>query len=48
VITRSNTGPAIELLARYLKRGQPMPAEVLLPAVSYPEEARLGAAALHR
>jgi len=25
-----------------------MPAEVLLPAVSYPEEARLGAAALHR
>ena len=48
VITRSNTGPAIELLARHLKTGQPMPPEVLLPAVSYPDEARLGAAALHR
>lgn len=44
VITRSNTGPALELLARHLETGQPMAAEVLLPAVSYPDEARLAAA----
>jgi ribose transport system substrate-binding protein len=41
IVTRSNTGPAIELLAQHLKKGKPLPAEVLLPAVSYPEEARL-------
>jgi ABC-type sugar transport system substrate-binding protein len=48
VITSSNTGPAIELLAHHLKSGQPMPAEVLLPAASYPAEARLVAAAHRR
>jgi ABC-type sugar transport system substrate-binding protein len=41
VVTRSNTGPALDLLARHLKTQQPMPLEVLLPAQSYPEEARL-------
>jgi ribose transport system substrate-binding protein len=41
VITRSNTGPAIELLVQQMKTGRPMPAEVLLPATSYPDEARL-------
>jgi ABC-type sugar transport system substrate-binding protein len=45
VITPSNTGPALELLARHLKTGQRMPSDVLLPASSYPDEARLGAAA---
>jgi len=44
VITRSNTGPALELLARHLKTGQPMATDVLLPAASYPDEARLAAA----
>ena len=48
VITRSNTGPALELLARHLKTGQRMPTDVLLPATSYPEEARLGAATIRR
>lgn len=48
VVTRSNTGPAIELLARHLKTGLPMPTEVLLPAASYPDEARLGAAVPRR
>jgi ribose transport system substrate-binding protein len=43
VITRSNTGPAIDLLAQYLKSRRPLPPEVLLPAVSYPEEAKLSA-----
>jgi hypothetical protein len=41
VITRSNTGPAIELLAQFLKSKRPLPPEVLLPAASYPEEAKL-------
>ena len=43
VVTRSNTGPALELLAHHLKTGRPMPPELLLPASSYPDEARLGA-----
>jgi ABC-type sugar transport system substrate-binding protein len=48
VVTRSNTGPAIELLAHHFKTGRPMPTDVLLPAASYPDEARLGAAAPRR
>ena len=36
VITPSNTGPAIELLARSLRSRQPAPAEILLPPTSYP------------
>lgn len=48
VITRSNTGPALELLASHLKTGRPMPLDVLLPPASYPDEARLGAAAIRR
>lgn len=48
VVTRSNTGPAIELLVRHLKTGRPMPAEVLLPATSYPDEAQLAPVASSR
>jgi ABC-type sugar transport system substrate-binding protein len=48
VITRSNTGAALDLLARHLKTGRPMPPEVLLPATSYPDEARNEAAAIRR
>ena len=44
VVTRSNTGPAIGLLAQHLKTAQPMPLEVLLPAASYPAETRLAQA----
>lgn len=41
VITPSNTGPAIEAVARALKTGQQPPAEVLLKPSSYPPEAEL-------
>jgi ABC-type sugar transport system substrate-binding protein len=41
VITQSNTGPALDLFAQSLRRQRAMPAEVLLPASSYPEESRL-------
>ncbi len=41
VITRSNTGPALEMLAQHLKTRRPLPADVLLPATSYPAEAKL-------
>jgi ABC-type sugar transport system substrate-binding protein len=43
VITRSNTGPAVDLFADSLRKQRPLPAEVLLPPSSYPEEARLSA-----
>jgi ABC-type sugar transport system substrate-binding protein len=43
VITRSNTGPAVDLLAESLRKQRPLPAEVLLAATSYPEEIRLPA-----
>jgi len=36
VITPSNTGPAIELVARALKTRQPAPAELMLAPTSYP------------
>jgi ABC-type sugar transport system substrate-binding protein len=36
VITPSNTGPAIDLIARAAKSGQPAPAEVMLAPTSYP------------
>lgn len=36
VITPSNTGPAIDLVARALKGAQPAPAEVMLAPASYP------------
>ena len=36
VITPSNTGPAIELVARALKTQQPSPAELMLAPTSYP------------
>ena len=36
VITPSNTGPAIGLVARALRTRQPAPAELLLPPTSYP------------
>jgi ABC-type sugar transport system substrate-binding protein len=41
VITRSNTGPAIDLLGQFLKTGLPLPPQVVLPATSYPSEAKL-------
>ena len=37
----SNTGPAVEAVARALKTRQPMPAELLLRPSSYPNEAEL-------
>jgi ABC-type sugar transport system substrate-binding protein len=37
VITPSNTGPAIDLLARSFKTNQPLPAELLLKPSSYPD-----------
>ena len=43
VITRSNTGPALDLFAESLRKQRPLPAEVLLPPSSYPEETRLPA-----
>jgi ABC-type sugar transport system substrate-binding protein len=36
VITPPNTGPAVALVARALKTGQPAPPEILLPPTSYP------------
>ena len=41
VVTRSNTGPALDLVAQHLKTKQRLPTEVLLPPDSYPEVARL-------
>jgi ABC-type sugar transport system substrate-binding protein len=41
VIAPSNTGPAVEAVARALKTRQPIPAEVLLKPSSYPNEAEL-------
>jgi ABC-type sugar transport system substrate-binding protein len=41
VITRSNTGPAVDLFAESLRKHRPLPAETLLAPSSYPEEARL-------
>jgi ABC-type sugar transport system substrate-binding protein len=46
IVTRSNTGPAIDLVARHLQTRQAPPADVLLPAASYPEESRLGSGPL--
>jgi ribose transport system substrate-binding protein len=40
VVTPSNTGPALDLVAKAL-RGEPTPAEVTLKPVSYPSEADL-------
>jgi ribose transport system substrate-binding protein len=37
VVTPSNTGPAIDLLARFLSTQQPPPAELQLSPASYPE-----------
>jgi ABC-type sugar transport system substrate-binding protein len=43
VVTRSNTGPAIDLFADSLRKQRPLPAEMRLAPVSYPEETRLAA-----
>jgi ABC-type sugar transport system substrate-binding protein len=40
IVTPPNTGPAIDLVASRL-RGEPVPAEVTLKPVSYPDEAEL-------
>jgi hypothetical protein len=42
VVTPSNTGPALELLARWLKAKQALPREVLLAPRSHPPEDRIG------
>jgi len=42
VIAPSNTGPAVELVARVFKTGTPPPSEVLLQPSSYPAEQELG------
>jgi ABC-type sugar transport system substrate-binding protein len=41
VVTRSNTGPALDLLAQHLKTKQPLPPEVLLAPDSYPDVSKL-------
>jgi ABC-type sugar transport system substrate-binding protein len=43
VVTPSNTGPAIEIVSRWLRTGQLPPREVLLPPRSHPPEAALRA-----
>jgi ribose transport system substrate-binding protein len=37
IVTRSNTGPALELLRRFQADGQPLPPQVLLAPSSFPE-----------
>jgi ribose transport system substrate-binding protein len=41
VVTASNTGPAVELVSRWMRTGEIPPREVLLPPRSHPEEERL-------
>jgi ABC-type sugar transport system substrate-binding protein len=47
VIAPSNTGPAIDLVARAIRTGQAPPPEVLLKPVSYPPEGELARRAAH-
>jgi ABC-type sugar transport system substrate-binding protein len=48
VISPSNTGPAIEAVARTLKTGQQGPADLFLKPVSYPAESELARRVLSR
>jgi inositol transport system substrate-binding protein len=41
VVNPSNTGPAVALLARWLRAGEALPAEVRLPPSPYPDHADL-------
>jgi ribose transport system substrate-binding protein len=41
IVTASNTGPALELVSRWMRTGEIPPAEILLPPRSYPPEQSL-------
>jgi ABC-type sugar transport system substrate-binding protein len=43
VVIPSNTGPALDLVAKWVQDREPLPAEVLLSPSSFPPESRLGA-----
>ena len=41
VVTPSNTGPALELIARWLETREAPPREILLPPRSHPPEPQI-------
>jgi ABC-type sugar transport system substrate-binding protein len=41
IVTSSNTGPALELVSRWMRTGEIPPSEVLLPTRSHPPEERI-------